>query len=268
MRRSERLIRLTKALLDHPRRAVTLSDLSESLHAAKSSLSEDVALIRQVFEEEQTGSVETISGASGGVRFSVRVPPVERQQLLADLANRLSDPSRMLPGGYIYMSDVLGQPDVLDTIGRLFAETFADAGANVIVTIETKGIPLAVATARHLNVPVVIVRREHKVTEGPALSMHYVSGSERRIQTMFISKRALPEHARALIVDDFMRAGATAQAVSNLLAEFAVEVAGTAVFVATAEPVRKLISPYYALLQLRQLDAERGIAIDPADRLT
>jgi purine operon repressor len=263
MRKSERLIRVTKELLNHPDRAVTLTELATRLDAAKSSLSEDVAMVRSVLEQEQEGTVETIAGAAGGIRFRVQTPALERQSFLSSIAQQLSNPSRRLPGNFIYMSDVLGHPDVLDSIGRLFAEEFAHAFVNVVVTVETKGIPLAMATARYLHVPLVIVRREHKLSEGPAISMHYVSGSERRVQSMSVSKRTMPENARALIVDDFMRAGATVEAVQNLLAEFSVDVAGTAVFVATAEPIQKRIHSYFSLLTVMNGDKGETFTLYP-----
>ncbi len=61
------------------------------------------------------------------------------------------------------------------------------------MTVETKGIPIAQAVAHHLNVPFIIVRRDSKVTEGPTVSINYVSGSSKRIQTMLFSKRSLKE---------------------------------------------------------------------------
>lgn len=264
MRRYERLLNLAKRLFDTPHLTVSLSELAEEWFAAKSSLSEDVSLIRSVLENNHQGSIETLAGAGGGVRYVVGVPPVHRDQFLAKISAQLMDITRVLPDGFVYMSDILGDPDVLDMIGRLMAEKFISQNVNVVVTIETKGIPLAIATARYLHVPVVIVRREHKLTEGAALSMHYVSGSERRIQTMSISKRALPLHAKALIVDDFMRAGATAEAVHRLLAEFSVEVIGTAVFVATVEPTKKRIQDYFALLSMMNDGDGKNIYVQPA----
>lgn len=265
MLKSERLIRLTKRLLDRPAYALSLTDLAVELGAAKSSLSEDAALIRQVFTDTGTGDVETVQGASGGVRYRVAVPDAVRQTFLDNIQSRLADASRILPGGFLYMSDILGDPDVLDLSGRIFAESFRDSGANVVVTVETKGIPLAVSTARYLHVPVVVVRREHKVTDGAALSVHYVSGSERRIQTMAISTRAMPENARALVVDDFMRAGATMKAVVNLLTEFSAEVVGTAVFMATTEPSEKLISAYRTLFKVGSVSEGQPPVVTVAD---
>ncbi|KPV44644.1 pur operon repressor [Alicyclobacillus ferrooxydans] len=254
MRRSERLIGLTKHLLDRPNQAVSLSGVQGLLNAAKSSLSEDVAFIRQALEGLEQGTIQTISGAAGGVRYIPRLSASERTAFAADMVSRLEDSSRMLAGGFIYMSDILGDPMVIDNVGRLFAEAYSDSHVNVVVTVETKGIPLAVATAHYLNCPLAIVRREHRVTDGSVVSVHYVSGSNRRIQSMSISKRAMPDFARALVVDDFMKAGATCKAVVHLLAEFQATVVGTAVFAATTEPKEKLVADYKALFEVSDLE--------------
>lgn len=261
MQRSERFIRLTKWLVDQPNVPLSLSDLSERLDAAKSSLSEDIGKIRGVFEVEGEGSIASMQGFSGGVKYTAGVSPRRRKAFFSAMVARLSDPSRVLPGGFLYMSDVLGDPEVLDTAGQLFAGAFREARVNVVVTIETKGIPLAVATARYLHVPVAIARREQRVTEGASLSMHYISGSERRIHTMSLSKRAMPESARAVVVDDFMRAGATAKAVVNLLSEFSAEVVGAAVLMSTSEPARKLVTEYTSLFQLDPIEEGRPISV-------
>lgn len=265
MQRSERFIRLTKWLVDHPNVPVSLSDLSDHLGAAKSSLSEDIAKIRSVLEAEGEGTITSMQGLTGGVKFISGVSEVRRQEFFSDMLKKLADDSRVLPGGFLYMSDVLGDPAVLDTAGRLFANQFRDARVNVVVTIETKGIPLAVATARYLQVPVAIARREHRVTEGAALSMHYISGSERRIHTMSLSKRAMPLSARAIVVDDFMRAGATAKAVVNLLLEFRAEVVGTAVLMSTVDPVQKLVPTFTSLFQLEPIFEGQPIRIRVGD---
>lgn len=263
VQRSERLIRLTQLLVERPRQALSLAQLSEAWGIAKSSLSEDVAVIRKTLTEAERGTVETSVGAQGGVRFHSGMPPAESQAFLEGLAKKLSQPDRVLPGDFVYLSDVLGDPDVLDTVGRLVSMQFANRGINVVVTVETKGITLATSTARHLNVPIAIVRREQRVTEGPTISTHYVSGSTRRIQTMSLGKRTIPADARALIVDDFMRAGATARAVEDLLKEFSATVVGTAVFMATSQPAAKMVSEYFALLRVHEVSEQR-VHVEPA----
>ncbi len=59
------------------------------------------------------------------------------------------------------------------------------------MTVETKGIPLAMSVARILNLSLAIARRESKLTDGSVFSINYLSGSSRRLQTMSLSKRMI-----------------------------------------------------------------------------
>src|SRR5690606_3644264 len=113
--------------------------------------------------------------------------------ILQSIREQLEQPDRLLPGGYLYMSDMLGDPALINEIGKMFATAFAYKQLDVVLTMETKGIPLAYATASFLNLPVVIVRRDNRVTEGSAVSINYVSGSTKRISTMSLGRRALKE---------------------------------------------------------------------------
>jgi purine operon repressor len=263
MRRSERIVRLTQILLEQPHRVLSLTEMADKLSSAKSSLSEDLAIIREVMEAEGIGTLETQAGAAGGVRY---VPGFREDlglQYIQKISEILGSGERILPGGFLYMSDVLGDPMLLDTAGKMFAARFKDSGAEYVVTVETKGIPLAVATARYLNVPMVVVRRDHKVTEGSSVSINYVSGS-RRIQTMSLSRRSLPEKTKVLIVDDFMKAGGTAKALIDLMREFQVEVVGIGIFMSTEEPQEKMISDYVSLATLREVNEQaRQVEIIP-----
>ena len=50
------------------------------------------------------------------------------------------------------MTDLLGNPRIMDRVGKVFASAFAETEIDVIMTVATKGIPIAHAIARHLNV--------------------------------------------------------------------------------------------------------------------
>ena len=69
IRRSERLIDMTQYLLDHPHTLVSLTYFADRYQSAKSSISEDLAIVKKTFKERGTGILETIPGAAGGVRF-------------------------------------------------------------------------------------------------------------------------------------------------------------------------------------------------------
>ncbi|MGL4819452.1 MAG: phosphoribosyltransferase family protein, partial [Bacilli bacterium] len=124
------------------------------------------------------------------------------------------------------------------------------------------------AVAQYLNVPVVIVRRDNKVTEGSTVSINYVSGSSKRIQTMYLSKRSLAAQSRVLIIDDFMKAGGTINGMLNLIREFQCEVAGVGVLVESEDRTETLVTDYISLFQLGKVnEKERTIAIERSDFL-
>jgi purine operon repressor len=268
LKRSARLVEMTQYLLARPHTLISLTAFAERYQSAKSSISEDLAIIKEVFEDEGIGELSTLAGAAGGVRF---VPKCRQDLALAQMnsiARELEQPDRLLPGGYLYMTDLLGQPAMMQEVGRMFASAFANRQIDVIMTVETKGIPLAHATALFLNIPVVIVRRDHKVTEGSAVSINYVSGSTKRIQTMSLARRALKEESRVLIIDDFMKAGGTIQGMVDLLHEFRAVVAGVGVFVESDEvdAEERLLHDYVSLARLTEVDLKtRHITVQPGN---
>ncbi len=261
-RRSERLIDMTNYLLDHPRELVSLSFFSEKYGSAKSSISEDLGIIKEAFEQRGIGTLQTVPGAAGGVKFNVKVSEAEARPFVQELCELIANPDRLLPGGYLYMMDLLGDPSILQRAGRLLASAYINTKIDVVMTVATKGIPLAYAVASQLNVPVVIVRRDSKVTEGSTVSINYVSGSSKRIQTMLLSKRSLEEGSNVLIVDDFMKAGGTINGMISLLDEFNASVAGIAVLVEAEKTEERLVDDYLSLVKLSDVDVrEKKITV-------
>ncbi|MFD2370150.1 pur operon repressor [Brevibacillus sp. GCM10020057] len=257
LRRSARLVDMTQHLLAHPHTLIPLTLFAEQYGAAKSSISEDLSIIKEAFEVQGVGLLKTVAGAAGGVKYIPQVKTDEALDFIQQLIGQLANPDRLLPGGYLYMSDVLGDPATMAQIGKLFATAYADKNVDVVMTVETKGIPLAYATAMFLNVPVVIVRRDNKVTEGSVVSINYVSGSSKRIQTMSLARRALAEQSRVLIVDDFMKAGGTLRGMIDLLQEFRATVVGCGVLVeTTADVSERLVDEYVSLAKLQDVDVK------------
>lgn len=256
LKRSSRLVDMTHYLLSRPHTLISLTSFAEGYQSAKSSISEDLAIIKEVFEEEGIGQLNTLAGAAGGVIFRPMMPKETARSIMDHVCDTLQQPDRVLPGGYLYMTDMLGQPSLLADVGKMFASAFANTPIDVIMTVETKGIPLAYAVAACMNLPVVIVRRDNKVTEGSAVSINYVSGSTKRIQTMSLARRALKERSNVLIIDDFMKAGGTIQGMIDLLYEFDASVAGVGVLVESGEIEieERLLQDYVSLAKLTAVD--------------
>lgn len=254
LRRSERVVLITKMLLESPGRVISLKDLAERFGVAKSTVSEDLAQIRELIEREPVGELESLVGAAGGVRYFPRVRAAAIRETVHELCRALASPERILPGGFLYMSDLIASPQLTHRVGEIFATCLArEQRPDAVVTLETRGIPIAMMTARALDVPLVIVRRASRVTDGTVVSMNYVSGSK-RIETMSLSRRALPTGARVVVIDDFMKAGGSARGLIDLMKEFEAEVQGIGVLVVTAEPRVKLVDDYVALAVLEAVD--------------
>ena len=228
-----------------------LSHFLNKLNASKSSISEDLDIVDKMFQEEGIGYLQRLPGAAGGVKYIPYVSSDKGLSFINSLCNQLEDPERLLPGGYLYMSDILGDPVMVREIGHIFATTFSKLNIDVVMTIATKGIPLAYAVASFLNVPVVIVRRDPKVIEGSSVSINYVSGSSKRVQTMVLTKQSLREGANVCIIDDFMKAGGTIDGMKSLLKEFNANLKAIGVLAeADDETDTKVVKDYTSLVKI------------------
>lgn len=265
LNRSQRLVHMMKILTEHPGEQIPLSFFTERFDAAKSTISEDLALVKEALEACGSGRVKTHAGAIGGVQYWPIPSPTEVAETLQELCAMLNDPGRVLPGGFLYMTDIITHPVWSARIGGIFAARFLDVAPDVVLTVETKGIPLGLMTARALGIPMAMARREGRVTEGPSFTIHYVSGSVRRINAMTVGLRALKRDSRVLIVDDFMKAGATARGMVDLVTELGATVVGAGVFVSTSEPHKKRVDDFTSLLTLDMVDEEtRQVEVRPA----
>ena len=241
IRRNERMSVMMKILSGAPGRMFTLNRFCELFGAAKSTVSEDIDALRKVAREFDLGEVETVTGAAGGVLFR---PMRTRESSLAyirGLCETLSGTERVLPGNFLYYSDILSDPEIVNRMGEIMATEFFADRPDFVLTMETKGIPVAFAAANALGVPLVIARHSSKVYEGSAVNINYVSGSG-NIETMSLSRRAVRENQKALIVDDFLKGGGTARGMVELMREFSVTVTGMAFVMATASPEKKRVS--------------------------
>jgi len=242
------MVLLARRLMRAPNQLHSLSSFAEATGAAKSTVSEDLALLRALCDRFGIGRIETVPGAGGGVRFRPLRSHEQIVRLVEDLCARLRDPGRVLPGGFLYTADIVSTPWLTEEIGEAFATLFWEARPDVILTMEVKGIPLALMTARAFNVPLVTIRRGGKVTDGPSVSVNYVSGSSRMVQSMTLPLRVMPRGARALFIDDFLRGGGTARGVYDLMREFGAQVVGVGVLIETEQPAEKMLDRYLALI--------------------
>jgi purine operon repressor len=180
----------------------------------------------------------------------------------------LSQPDRLLPGGFLYNSDISSEPDIAMQMGEILAAQYYGRNPHFVLTMETKGIPIALMTAQMLNVPLVIARRDSRAYEGPAVKINYVAGGVDRIETMALARRAVKPGQRALIIDDFMKGGGTLKGMVDMMHEFQAEVVGIGVMIATAKPEEKRVKGAKSLLVLQEADQASGrVVVTPSAHL-
>ena len=264
LRRGERMVAIAHRLLTHPYQLFPLSTFMELLGAAKSTISEDLGFLRQAFDRFHLGKVETLAGAAGGVRYLPHMTRDQIRTLVEDLCRRLRDPARVLPGGFLQTTDLISTPQFAVPIGQVFATLLGDVRPDVVLTMEVKGIPLALETARAFNVPLVTIRRGGRVTEGPSVTVNYVSGSSRLVGQMTLPLRAIQPGAKAIFIDDFLRGGGTARGVVDLIKEFRAELIGIGVLIETGVPKEKMAERYLSLIVYEGTNEHGEVLVYPS----
>lgn len=263
--RNKRVVAITKILLENPNKILGLNKFSELLNAAKSTISEDIVVVREVLERLQMGKIETIAGVAGGIKYIPQSGEDERKAFALELCDQLSDDGRVIPGNIIYMTDLMYNPKIISKAGVMLSSCFQGKDVNYVITVETKGIPLAYEVARNLGVQLVIARRDSQVTEGPTVTINYVSGSNGRLQQMSLSKKSMKTSSKCIFIDDFMKGGGTAIGIKDLLKEFDSELVGIGVLVDNKQIDKVLTDEYVSVVELKAVDKSAIIGIQPSN---
>ncbi|MEG2935512.1 MAG: pur operon repressor [Clostridium sp.] len=258
--RNQRVIGITKVLTENPNKVITLNVFTEKFNAAKSTISEDIVIVREVLETLSMGKIETVAGASGGIKFINEKSTYDKAKFIEELCELLRDKSRVVPGNFLYITDIAYNPSLIQSAAIILSAAFKNMNVDYVVTIETKGIPLGYEVAKQLGVQLVTVRHDTKYTEGTTVSINYASGSSNRLQTMSLSTKSMRRNSRCIFIDDFMRGGGTAKGIRELLSEFDSELLGSGFLIDSVEIKEKLVDKYVSLVNFHGI-GEDGIAI-------
>ncbi|MGL5151968.1 MAG: pur operon repressor [Clostridium sp.] len=264
--RNSRVVAITKILIENPNKIIGLNKFSELLNAAKSTISEDVVIVREVLSKLNMGKIDTIAGAAGGIKFIPGTGEEDSCKFAMKICDLLKDDGRVIPGNIVYMTDLMYNPEIISRAGTILSSCFKDTEVDYVITVETKGIPLAYEVARNLGVQLVIARRDSGVTEGPTVTINYVSGSSGRLQQMSLSKKSMKASSKCIFIDDFMKAGGTARGIKDLLKEFDSELVGIGVLVDNKEIDKKMVDDYVSIVELKSLEQSTIVDIQPSER--
>ena len=264
MKRSHRVGAICQILTESPHKVFGLKYFCDRFSAAKSSISEDISAAKEAIQTTGCGYIETIPGAAGGVKYVPDISLEKAREVQQKLCDLLKEDHRILGGGFLYTSDIMYDPRMVQGMAQIFAKKFRDAGANYVATVETKGIPVAFMTAHLLNLPVIVIRRETKISEGATVSINYFPGSSERLQKMSISKRAAAPGSKVLIIDDFMRGGGSIKGIVEIFSEVDIQVVGVGAAIVNVEPKKKKVTDYFPIVHLGTVDEEtRKVSVTP-----
>ena len=118
-------------------------------------------------------------------------------------------------------------PVLIDEIGKEFYCLFKDCGATKVVTIESSGISMAVATAKYFGIPALFAKKSsHKNVGNELFTAKCYSFTHGNEYEMNISKKYLCSDDKVLIIDDFMAGGNACNALIEIMAQAGAEIVG------------------------------------------
>ncbi|HHY88639.1 MAG TPA: adenine phosphoribosyltransferase [Chloroflexi bacterium] len=161
--------------------------------------------------------------------------PVEVNGIKRDL--RLFE---VKPGLKIAILNILGDTEFVRACAEGLAEKLRQVNFDVLVTAETKSIPLAHKLSEALNIPYVVLRKSYKPYMGDALQAETLSITTGEPQTLFLDEkdRHLMEGKRVVVVDDVISTGSTLQGMRMLLQKAGAEVVAEAAIFTEGERAR------------------------------
>jgi adenine phosphoribosyltransferase len=124
------------------------------------------------------------------------------------------------PGVRIPILNLLGDTELVEAAARGLARRLDGTDLDVVVTAESKSIPLAYELARRLRTPWVVLRKSYKPYMGSTINARTTSITTGYEQTLHLDEKDAPliTDRRALIIDDVISTGSTLDAMRTLVA--------------------------------------------------
>ena len=160
---------------------------------------------------------------SDGDTYTVDIAGVKRDLRLFEVA----------PGVRIAILNILGDTELVKAAAGALREKLAPLGADILVTAETKSIPLVHELSSELRMPYVVLRKHYRSYMGDALEVETLSITTAKPQTLYLDEkdRALIAGKRVILVDDVISTGSTLEAMRQVVERAGAEtVAEAAIF--------------------------------------
>ncbi|HEO0407341.1 TPA: xanthine phosphoribosyltransferase [Streptococcus agalactiae] len=122
--------------------------------------------------------------------------------------------------------------ELMQEIGKVFADKYKEAGITKVVTIEASGIAPAVYAAQALGVPMIFAKKAKNITmtEGILIAEVYSFTKQVTSQVSIVS-RFLSNDDTVLIIDDFLANGQAAKGLLEIIGQAGAKVAGIGIVI-------------------------------------
>ena len=141
------------------------------------------------------------------------------------------------PGLRIAILNILGDTELVEACAGALAEKLQSIDYDVIVTAESKSIPLAYALSAKTDKPFIVLRKSYKPYMGDALQAETLSITTGAPQTLYLDEKDFDtiRGKRVVIVDDVISTGSTLQGMRLLLDRAGATVAAEAAILTEGE---------------------------------
>ncbi|HEO0148007.1 TPA: xanthine phosphoribosyltransferase [Streptococcus agalactiae] len=122
--------------------------------------------------------------------------------------------------------------ELMQEIGKVFADKYKEAGITKVVTIEASGIAPAVYAAQALGVPMIFAKKAKNITMTESiLTAEVYSFTKQVTSQVSIVSRFLSNDDTVLIIDDFLANGQAAKGLLEIIGQAGAKVAGIGIVI-------------------------------------
>lgn len=141
--------------------------------------------------------------------YPIKIGNVERNLRLFEIK----------PGVRIAIINILGDTELVTACANELGKKLSANDYDVIVTAESKSIPLAHALSVVTKKPYVVLRKDYKIYMGDAIQTETLSITTGKPQKLILDEKDIPllKGKKAAIVDDVISTGSTLNGMRNIL---------------------------------------------------
>lgn len=151
------------------------------------------------------------------------------------LKNKILQEGKVLSDTVLKVDSFLNHqidPELMQAIGKEFAERFHDSNITKILSIESSGIAPAMMAGLYLGVPVIFARKKKSLTLTDHLySSSVYSFTKQETSEISVSKDFLEKDDVVLVIDDFLANGQAVHGLVDIIEQAEAKLVGVGIVI-------------------------------------